>query len=118
MQIREALGSPRKIFLGIDRVDWAADVTVVSPFRDGMKSALLEVWSADERDLTRRMKGMRKQVKERPESQRCVLRGLPHSRCVILVRLATRGGRERAMNMEKPTDESTHHTADTLDRRN
>ncbi|MEP9363567.1 trehalose-6-phosphate synthase [Nocardioides sp. CN2-186] len=38
---------------------------LINPYDiNGMKSALLEAWSADERDLTRRMKAMRKQVME------------------------------------------------------
>jgi len=38
---------------------------LINPYDiNGMKSALLEAWSADPRDLTRRMKAMRKQVME------------------------------------------------------
>ena len=38
---------------------------LINPYDiNGMKSALLEAWSADDRDLTRRMKAMRKQVME------------------------------------------------------
>jgi len=129
-EIREALGNPRKVFLGIDRLDYTkgivarlhssypreemaalyrmADIMVVTPYRDGMnlvakeyvacrhendgalvlsefagaaeelrqawlvnpydingmKSALLEAFRAQPKELTKRMRAMRKTVQK------------------------------------------------------